>query len=332
LDGNDYLFIDGIYSGTNTQGALGVPGTADKQTIYGGNVNWNQGTIGRVVQGWVKPTNGTAVGQQDVFWDSSQFGVFITAPSEGGYFWGLNHGDPGGDAGTGAQAQRYVTETAVTFNQWHHVFFRSQSAGGDGVLYINGIVVGRETTNWDATPEDPATNANNNYNQVLGANVTKTGNFLTGELDDWKFQVNGNNTTQGTTPPGSGRDFGAIVIQQDNDFIAQAIAGKNIGDVNLSGGVPDATDIAVFKANWRRVKSVGEQAFNPGGDLETRMWGDLDWNNTVDLNDAFILRAALIAGGSGATLDMSDLVPEPTSVLLAVFGALSIVGIRRRRS
>jgi hypothetical protein len=35
LDGNDYLFIDGIYSGTNTQGALGVPGTADKQTIYG---------------------------------------------------------------------------------------------------------------------------------------------------------------------------------------------------------------------------------------------------------------------------------------------------------
>jgi hypothetical protein len=266
--------------------------------------------------GWVRPTGAAAVGRQDIISDTSQFTIFISAPDAGIRYWGMTHGDPN----VNDNDVIVVSDSAVNFNAWAHVSQVSYS--GDAVLYVNGMAVTHTTNNSDTTPED---DANNNYNFVFGAGVDKVSNFYAGEVDDWEFSVFGNNT--GNAGPPLGQNWGNIDLAVDNDFIRQALIGKPLGDVNRNG-VTDAADLTLFKLNWLSEKTIN--GFRVG-DLSTRDVGDLNIDGIVNLADAVILRNGLIAAGSGAAFDLGDLVPEPGSMFLAVFGLMSVAGMRRRR-
>ena len=54
--------------------------------------------------------------------------------------------------------------------------------------------------------------------------------------------------------------------------------------------------------------------------------GDLDGSGTVDFSDFLILSANF--GGANVA---AAAVPEPTNACLAMFGALGLIGFRRRR-
>ena len=325
---NDHLFIDGAFSSAVGvgSGGLGIPSQADGQATYGAVVNWT-GINNRYMSGWVRPTNAAAAGRQDIIADTSQFSIHITGPTPT-RVWAMSHGDPGGNTGTTPGSELAESTVPVAFNSWTHVMQRSFS--GDAVLYVNGVGVAWTTNNSDTTPEDPTATANNNYNMVFGAGVNKTSNFFAGELDEWRLGVEGNNSTTaaaGGLP--AGMNWGNVDMAVDNDFIKQTLdaAGNKLGDVNLDG-VVDINDVNEFKSNWLKTYSLNNFQF---GDLNSRMDGDFTFNGVINLNDAIVLRNGLIAAGAGALFDLSDLVPEPTSMLLAVFGLVSLVGVRRRR-
>jgi hypothetical protein len=214
---------------------------------------------------------------------------------------------------------------AVAFNTWTHVMQRSFQ--GDAVLYVNGVGVAHTTNNTDTSVEIAVNGDQNLVNMVFGAGVNKTTNYFAGQLDEWAFYVNGNNSTQ--TGPPVGMDWGDIDMATDNDFIEQALAGKPLGDINLDGNT-DEDDITEFVAGWLSTKSINGFQF---GDLETRERGDFDFDGDVDLNDALVLRNGLLAAGSGAVLDLSALgnVPEPTSLVLLASALAAACGCRRRR-
>jgi hypothetical protein len=339
---NKYAHIPGVFG---VSGGLGALGEAEEQDLYGGPtvLDFTEGGMGRSVQGWVKPTGSTVMTQQDILWDTSQISVFISAPISGVRYWGFTHGDPNGNDGSTPGTHSYITAKPVVFGEWHHFFHRSQDSGGNGVLYIDGEFVGHIAQDMDQTPEDPATmpstaeTLNNNFNQVVGSNITQTGNWFQGEVDEFKFEINGNNNATGV--PAS-QAWGSIVIgsydamgvfNSDIDYVREIMVGKDRGDVDLDGDV-DQDDVDDFVAGWRSSPLLINN-FNPAGsDMFMRRRGDLDFDDDVDLADAAALRVRLFANGSGATLDLSQLVPEPTSVMLAMFGMFSLVGIRRRRS
>jgi hypothetical protein len=153
--------------------------------------------------------------------------------------------------------------------------------------------------------------------------LNRTSNFFQGQLDEMTIGVAGNNTGQ----PG-GRNYGNFTLATDNDYVRQNLVGVNPGDINRDGSV-NTVDINTFIANWRRVQQVNGVTV---GDLNSRLFGDLNMNGTVDIDDAYMLHAALRAGG-GAGLDFSALgsVPEPGGILLLVSGLTALVLHRSRR-
>ena len=88
-----------------------------------------------------------------------------------------------------------------------------------------------------------------------------------------------------------------------------------------------------------RQRLVREQRLDPAtvarivGDLNSRKLGDLNYDGTVNLVDAFILHNNIAAGsGGGLSFDLSGLgVPEPASAALLMFGGLAALGWARRR-
>jgi hypothetical protein len=70
------------------------------------------------------------------------------------------------------------------------------------------------------------------------------------------------------------------------------------------------------------------------GDLNSRLFGDLNMNGTVDIDDAYTLHFALRSAGVAAGLDfnlLGVLVPEPASALLWVLGLTAVHLARGRR-
>jgi len=324
---DDVIFIDGAPTTTvaTGSGGLGIPSYSDWQTKYGSPsvVNWT-GINQRYMEGWVRPTTAKTT-RQDVVADTQQFTIFIS-PSNAAVnpsSWGMTHGDPNP---TDAEMDVIVTSSdAVEFGQWAHVMQRSFE--GDAVLYVNGIGVAHTTNNVDTTP----TEAGDNYNMVFGAGMDKVSNFFAGQVDDWNFGVNGNNAaTAASAGLPAGMNWGAVDMAVDNDFIkvTLAAAGNKLGDVNIDGSV-NQTDVNIFVTNWQTRRTINGFQF---GDLNSRDGGDFDFDGDVDLNDAIVLRNGLLIAGSGASFDLGSLVPEPTSVVLALFGLASVAGVRRRKS
>jgi hypothetical protein len=320
---DDYLYINGLHSTQavhNGTGGMGFPQQADNQALYWTateRVRNYDNLTQRYMAGWVRPTGSTATGRQDIVADTDQLTIFISAPDGmNKRYWGLTHGP----ATTANDGEITVSETEVTFGQWYHVMHTSGIGGNDGILYVNGIAVAAEGQNATTNPGD----ATWNYNFVMGSGVDKTSNRFAGQIDDFVVGLSGNNST--VAGPPMGMNWGTFNLAEDNDYIADFMDGKPAGDVNLDG-VLNQLDIDVFVENWLTEKTVNGVDV---GDLETRMNGDLDFNGAINLNDAFILRSAIVPG-SGVVFEFGNLVPEPTSVALALFGMLSLVGVRRRR-
>jgi hypothetical protein len=92
------------------------------------------------------------------------------------------------------------------------------------------------------------------------------------------------------------------------------------GDANLDGDVDEA-DVAAFVVGWRY------QQRDP--DLESWKKGDFNHDGLTDLNDAFILRGALISNPDALT-SLGIPVPEPTSGLCLGLAMVGLFAVRRR--
>ena len=195
-----------------------------------------------------------------------------------------------------------------------HRTFTNASA----VLYVNGVAVGGTTVAYNTAPAAGSI--------VFGANLAENSNFFQGQMDNFALDVSGDNSTTS-----GGKNYGAVNLANDNDFIRQAMIGKPVGDVDLNGSV-GPSDVTTFVANWLKTKTVGGVTV---GDLSTRAIGDLDFNGVVDINDAYTLHHALAGGGAGALADslFAQLggVPEPSSIVLALFSVVGMCGLVRRR-
>lgn len=247
----------------------------------------------------------------------------------------------------------------VVGDQWHHVMQHIYRTGdldhptvvpgglwGDigftSVVYVNGVAVSvnngvplpGEADNPNSTPRIAVL--------AIGAEELPTENFVDpefhnhfqGTIDDLEMYVYGDNSSVTTSP--SGQDYGTFRLLADNDWIADQIAAipggeLKLGDVNFDG-VVDEGDVDAFVAGWNKEKilqaSLNEFAI---GDWETLGWGDLNLDGRVDLVDAVALDQALTANGA-AGLDFSRLgtsVPEPTTLMLVVVGAVLILSGRR---
>ena len=163
---------------------------------------------------------------------------------------------------------------------------RTFGSGGGAALYVNGIAVA--ATNQGYATGDQAGAA---LDIVIGAGLNRTSNFFPGQLDEFTIGVAGNNTPG---QPG-GRNYGNFTLATDNDFVRQNLVGVNPGDINRDSLV-NTIDINTFITNWRRVQQVNGVTV---GDLNSRLFGDLNMNGTVDIDDAYTLHSALRAAGWG---------------------------------
>ncbi|MBN1853134.1 MAG: PEP-CTERM sorting domain-containing protein [Pirellulales bacterium] len=276
------------------------------QTSATGLVENYAGIVNRGFQLWIKPAVATSGGvQQDIVMDTRQHAVGITA----GGNWYMQYNGTLTDTGV-----------SVTAGQWYHVMlvrpYGSSGSNSGARMYINGVAVAAATGGY--TGED---------NFVLSVGVRtyesiaeEPYNFFTGIVDDLDIFVLGTTTSD---PP---INYGTFNPLEDNAYIAAALTGV-AGDVNQDR-VLNGTDIDDFVTGWRYQNLVnGIQV----GDLNSIAKGDLDCNGITDLDDAFLLHEALLAGGLGG-FDFSRLsgVPEPATGWL-LLGTLIALGTVRRR-
>ncbi len=320
-----------ITSGDVTAGHPGAVGSfaielaGDDDMMFTTSLNSAGDSVSQGLQMWVLPhAAGIGARQSIVFDTSNAGGPAITASG----FWSQSH--------SGHAADNDISGAVpVVADTWHHVaqhiYLRSdvdspqlvRNSGGwlatTSVVYVNGI----------------ATSANNDTTDtvagefIVGASGTalEPVNFFDGIVDELEVY---------TSEP---NEFDLFT---DNDYIAgvliPGLPGGTLlpGDANLDGSV-DATDASHFISNWRREK-VLEGAHNSiyVGDWETRGWGDLDLNGRVDIDDAIILNAELVAAGAGAlnfaALTGGATVPEPTTAVLAIAGLAIALVMHQNRS
>ena len=273
--------IGDYLSGAN----LNRPSQSAASTDGGGPLDYS-GIEDRGFQLWVYPNSSGSGSQQDVVMDSTQHGISIsdaTTPT-----WEMKFGSDTTDSGV-----------AVNFDSWTHIMV-SRPVRGRSTLYVDGIAV--------AT--DGGSYSDSNDNLIVGANSGEVGtagtsNFFNGVLDELKLFVIGASDM--------GAQYGLFDFSSDNDFAIQNLSGVT-GDVNNDGSL-DSSDINDFSIGWENENLVGGILV---GDLNSYAQGDLNFDGVTDLDDAFIMHAALQTANLGG-LNFSALgqaVPEPNSLIL----------------
>jgi hypothetical protein len=285
---------------------LGVPADGDFNYAPGtNNAPGYTNITTRYIDGWVRPTGGAGT-RRDVINDTARFGIFIGTDNN----WGFRNG-----------TTTVNSSTPAALNAWTHVMHRTFGSGGGAVLLVDGVAVAATLSGYATGAQGAA-----DLPIVIGAGLNKTSNFFSGQLDDFVVGVAGNNAGQ----PG-GRNYGVLDLATDNGFIRHTLMGVNAGDINRDGAVNN-TDVSTFVSNWRRSQQVNGVTV---GDLNSRLFGDLNMNGTVDIDDAYTLHFALRSAGSAAGLDFGLLgvqVPEPSTFLQLALGfAAWPVAWRRQR-
>lgn len=297
FDGNDYLFGRRLGQPSSSDPAVDIPANGDDTD---GLAPEDYSLIfDRGFQFWINPAATGAL--QSVVMDTNQHGVQITS----GGNWSMRYAGSDYDSGVSVQT-----------GQWSHVMLvRPAGPVNAARLYVNGVAVSAAVAEYD-----PADNAR----LVVGANTTDDegtlgmSEFFNGVIDELDMFIMG---TNGAEPP---TDYGTFDIATDNDFIANAVAGKQQGDINLDGFV-NSTDVSIFVSNWLATPKVIDNLVLAG--IETYQMGDLDFDGTIDIEDAFLLHEGIQQFGSGISgLDFSLLngapVPEATSLSFVVVGML----------
>jgi hypothetical protein len=317
---NGSNFLSGSYAAG--VGGLGLPSASNPDTQ--GGVDFSApnpvadytGITNRGMQVWVKPT-GAAGARQDIINDTYQYGIFISAAGT----WGINHGS----FPASVNAQSFTSDVPVTFNDWSHVDLHSFGQGL-GVLYVDGVAVMTDAGSF-ASVQGHGT-IGENLDISVGANLVGTGNRFTGQVDNIKIYVNGNNTAM---------NYGTFNVATDNEYLRGLLDGLNVADVNMDGfvngdgtGSVGSDDISAFIAGYGFQKVLDGNVIP---DLESRENGDLNLDGTVNLLDWAVLRAN---HGSGASLDLGALlnasVPEPSSLCLLFTMGIAALATRRRTS
>jgi hypothetical protein len=313
---------------------LGFPENGD-DNFTGPFASAYQQILTRIVEGWVRPTNLAAGERQDIVNDTYQFGIHITSTGR----WGMNFGS------TFAQVDHFDFESNVSVastldaHGWAHVEQRTFD-NSSAALYVNGRLI-LLSPNGDPLYHNAgfSSAAGTDLDIVFGADLPGTGNFFTGQLDNFRLIVAGDN--RGVTA--NGKNYGAVDLSVDNDYIAaHVVRGDANGDgvVNGNGTGPAATDDVTFFVNH----FLNKHTFTDTAGF-SRVMGDItsvttqaDFNGdgTTNLLDWYILRQEHVDSPAVANLDIAALiaartVPEPSAVGLAAIAAAALGARRRRR-
>jgi hypothetical protein len=315
------ITFDGTDDRLSILNGFGYPQQADD--VFGNPPNPNYETLTtRLAQGWVRPTGSTLNRRQDVFNDTYQFGIHITADNK----WAMNYGSTTGQINTFT----FASPTTVQYGQWSHVMQRTFNSR-NGALYVNGVAV-------EVSPQDnPFYFAANgaaigtvNDDMVFGSNLPGDNNFFQGDLDDWVFSVSGNNATLT-----NGANYGGVNVGVDNQYIASLnlVNGDANGDgmVNGNGTGPAASDDVTFFAQHFLERRLVDN-FQIGDLVSRQQMADLNYDGITNLADWFVLVSTHQAGAA-AGLSLEDAlagVPEPSALVLMVLGMTASM-LRRRR-
>lgn len=292
-----------------------------------------EGIFAHGIQAWVQPNAATQGVRQDLVIDTLEHGIFITASNN----WGLLFNDFAINSGS-----------PLSFGQWTHVMqlagFNDPDDGrsfSGGALLVNGVAV---ATSGQVSADSNAQLYSFNEGALsIGSNQAGDANLYHGVIDDVRLFFWGNNSRE-SAPPGEGnsgnrvgQDWGDLNLAEDNDWIAnqlETLGVTNPADVNLDGSV-NLADVTAFVPDYNSVRRVNNLQV---GDWVSRQNGDLNFDGTTDLKDAFILHSGLVGAGFASGLDFSLLggnVPEPaTAVYLGMLFVFYSCGrriiIRRR--
>lgn len=282
-----------------------------------------EGIFSHGIAAWAKPDvpalSDSNVGRQDVVIDTQDHGIFITDSGN----WGLLYDKTSIDTGVS------VTST-LDANGWVHVMELAgfdSPIGGDsafgGALYVNGVAVAAQNTFYD-----PSTLAFS-----VGSDPDGSANFYKGVIDNPGLFFWGDNTGQDSGDGRLGKNWGALDLGTDNEWIAHQLATlgvTNRADVNLDS-VVNSQDATALLANWRYTRRVNGIQI---GDWQSRQQGDLNYDGVVNLSDAFVLHQSLMAA-TGTGFDFSLIpgasVPEPASICLVGMVLAVVASMRTRR-
>jgi hypothetical protein len=306
--GRGVLFAGGYLQGDFEAGSggLGYPGATPSPN--GNPAIDYSGIITRGIQLWVNPTDNGA--RQEIINDTYQFGIHINANDTWGMTWGAT--------GPAATAGRVINSTTpVSYGTWSHVHQHSYGYQR-GVLYVNGVAVATSAVGniYQVTQPTPG-----DRDITVGATLFTFANPFSGTMDDLELYVAG--VSENTS-----HNYGTFDLGTDNDYIASL--GLTQGDLNNDDVVNDA-DVDIFVDNWRRQQLLSGRRT---GDINSRMFGDFDYDGFVGMLDWHVIRQTHAEGASlnlGALLAEAG-VPEPGTALLLVMGGLAGCLCRRRRA
>lgn len=282
-------------------------------------------TIDRGMQMWVMPTNLDGVAEY-VFDDADQHGFNITVTGT----W-LSE----------IREDRIQTGVAVTPNAWSHVMLVHDSVGlKSSVMYVNGIAVSSQTTNYNSASTVNllvGANAELDTGETQNPNLQTPPTFFAGIVDEIEMFVIDNGAAYGqfkyTTDNGYFTDV-FLPSQSGYGFTLNSSTGHNsqqwvAGDLDFDGDF-DQADVNKFVAGWLSKKADLPGAGAQVGDYVSLGLGDLDLDGDTDAADWSRLRALVAGSSAGLTIPPLSAVPSPGGLCLAASAIGLLLSGRRR--
>ncbi len=293
------------------------PSSTESLTNPPGTLDYNFLTD-RGFQLWVQPQ---ATTEGHIVMDSNNHGVLINA--SGKFAMRYSNID-------------YAGVTSPVVNTWYHLMVVHPNGPGAGsVLYVNGIAEAAATGPYigEDVPNDEISPDNFDHGPlVVGSNSAAspfqlaTQKYYHGVVDDLEMFVIGLNNT---------RDWGEFQFDRDNKYAALKKPTTQ-GDLNNDQAVTMA-DVTIFASNWLKENRLtwtqsGATRSLTVGDLNSRAFGDFNYDGRVDLSDWGILNNVNPALGAAA-LALIQGVPEPSTMLLIAAAGFAVAakGFPRRR-
>jgi hypothetical protein len=327
VDGSDQQQIDlGAFNAPTYRTIAGRPDgaggigvefdSAQQQYMTGPALDWPQnspwartlsgayylkGIADRGVQFWVRPTSTST---QTLVMDTNDHGVRIDSAGK----FSMRYADVD-----------YDSAIAATANMWYHIEL-VRPAGDDSRsrLYVNGVAAAVSAP-LDYHPSDTDTN------MTVGANTTGDSEFFKGVIDDVRMYVYGTSTDVNHVT-----SYGTWNFATDNGYAASSVTGlKGVAGDVTNDGFLTAADKTAFIAGWMHKEVVNGFQI---GDMLSHSQGDLNFDGITNIQDLLIMQNALTGAGMGAiTAGELSGVPEPATVLMAIFVVLPLAFVRKRR-